>query len=305
MSHVASHYAKHLVKAPGGERINVSEKAVLCQLADDHREELGVAWPSMKALARRCCLSERQTRRIIAGLEGKGILRRIPTRRDDDGRQTSNEYVFLALDSPSPGPQTSEARRRLQKVPRSPMSAARGHGRPGSPVTSDRPARPLQSESPGHQRPPIEPLVEPAIDSSWRLSGEPYPPTPHAGARGTQYPRQSSNNAKASAFTNLALARSAWTGVMKDLSNALLASPPATERRPGFTNGAEDWKSFRFGDVAVVQVERVEPGALMIELRSPQPEATEHGLAKYQKRIAQSLRSWYGCEVRLSVCGSA
>ncbi len=274
MSHAASHYAKHVVKAPGGERINVSEKAVLCQLADDHREELGVAWPSMKALARRCCLSERQTRRIIAGLERKAILRRIPTRRDDDGRQTSNEYVFLVLDSPSPGPQISEVRRRLQKVSRSPMSSPRRHGRPGPPVASVRPARPRQSEAPGHQHPPIEHLVESAIDPSRSPSSEPCPPTPQAGAPGTQYKTHSSNNAKTSPFTDLALARSAWTGVMKDLSAALLTAPPAMQRRQGFTNGAEDWQSFRFGDLAIVAVKLTEPGPLILELK--QPRATGH-----------------------------
>ena len=139
MSHAASHYAKHVVKAPGGERINVSEKAVLCQLADDHREELGVAWPSMKALARRCCLSERQTRRIIAGLERKAILRRIPTRRDDDGRQTSNEYVFLVLDSPIARPANIG----------SPAQVAKS-----LPLTYVLPPSSWSSGSPGRQRPP-------------------------------------------------------------------------------------------------------------------------------------------------------
>lgn len=84
------------MNAPTGEKIAVSEKGVLRELADDHREEIGVAWPSLGNLARRCCLSERQTRRVIARLERKGLLRRIPNKRDTHGGQTSNEYVFLA-----------------------------------------------------------------------------------------------------------------------------------------------------------------------------------------------------------------
>lgn len=69
MSHAASRYVKHLVKAPDGSRITPTEKAVLSQLADDHNEVLGVAWPSMKDLARRSCLSDRRCRKVIARLE--------------------------------------------------------------------------------------------------------------------------------------------------------------------------------------------------------------------------------------------
>ena len=43
MSHATSRYVKQLVKALNREKISVSEKAVLRELADDHREELGLA----------------------------------------------------------------------------------------------------------------------------------------------------------------------------------------------------------------------------------------------------------------------
>lgn len=130
MSHAATNYVKHLVRAPNGEKITASEKAVLGQLADDHREELGVAWPSLRNLAKRCCLSERQTRRIIAGLERKGVLRRIPNKRDKDGGQTSNEYAFEALGLPPTDAKLVATRCKLQKVPRLPMSARQSQKRP-------------------------------------------------------------------------------------------------------------------------------------------------------------------------------
>lgn len=92
---------------------------------------------------------------------------------------------------------------------------------------------------------------------------------------------------------------------MKDLSAALLTAPPAMQRRQGFTNGAEDWQSFRFGDLAIVAVKLTEPGPLILELSSPEPQATERGLSKYQARLECSLHKWYGREVRLKMRDSA
>ena len=139
MSHAATNYVKHLVRAPNGEKITASEKAVLGQLADDHREELGVAWPSLRNLAKRCCLSERQTRRIITRLECKGVLRRIPNKRDTDGGQTSNEYAFEALGLPPTDARLVAIRCKLQKVP---------------PVTYVRPSKPEAPGACGQQRHP-------------------------------------------------------------------------------------------------------------------------------------------------------
>jgi len=185
VSHAATNYVKHLVRAPNGEKITASEKAVLGQLADDHREELGVAWPSLRNLAKRCCLSERQTRRIITRLECKGVLRRIPNKRDTDGGQTSNEYAFEALGLPPTDARLVAIRCKLQKVPRLPMSARQSQKRPAPAASSVTPPRVVGSGAPGRRRPPIEPLVELLRDSSVERLGDSslskpkaIPPTP-------------------------------------------------------------------------------------------------------------------------------
>jgi hypothetical protein len=194
VSHAATNYVKHLVRAPNGEKITASEKAVLGQLADDHREELGVAWPSLRNLAKRCCLSERQTRRIIAGLERKGVLRRIPNKRDKDGGQTSNEYAFEALGLPPTDAKLVATRCKLQKVPRLPMSARQSQKRPVPAASSVTPPRVVRSGAPRRPRPPIEPLVELLRDSSVERLGDSslskpktIPPTPHASAWRVNY----------------------------------------------------------------------------------------------------------------------
>ena len=139
MSHKASHYVKHLVKAPDGSKINSTEKAILCQLADDHREESGVAFPSMKSLARRSCTSERNCRRVIAGLEVRGVLVRIATRRKDGGGQSSNFYVFCELDSAETAMQLVETGLDALKVPRRLMSGGGGRRAPCLPDMQRRP----------------------------------------------------------------------------------------------------------------------------------------------------------------------
>ena len=101
VSHAAVAYVKNLSTASDGSKITAIEKAVLLQLADDHNEELGVAWPSLRHLARRCCLSERHTRKVISSLERKGVIRRIPCLRQSDGAQTSNNYSFRRFGSSS------------------------------------------------------------------------------------------------------------------------------------------------------------------------------------------------------------
>ena len=100
MSHKASRYVKNLVRAPDGSKITATEKSVLCQLADDHREDSGFAFPSLKKLARRSCTSERNCRRVIRRLEKKGVVIRLATCRKDHGGQSSNVYIFTDLDCP-------------------------------------------------------------------------------------------------------------------------------------------------------------------------------------------------------------
>jgi hypothetical protein len=108
-----------------------------------------------------------------------------------------------------------------------------------------------------------------------------------------------------SAFGSLSLARLAWIDVMQDLHSSLLGSTPVElEKRPGLTNGADDWKSFRLDDVAVESVGERSGGTVELVLSSPEPKATELGLQKYRSRVARALNKWYGRDVRLLLRGT-
>lgn len=76
-----------------------SAKLVLMALADN-ADDKGVCWPSVRLLAKKCCLSEREIRRILEQLKSGGYVR-ISKRFRTDGSQTSNRYIVLP--SPSVG----------------------------------------------------------------------------------------------------------------------------------------------------------------------------------------------------------
>ena len=69
----------------------------LADIADDH----GLCWPSVKALARKCSLSERSVQRVLHSLQSKELLSVEPQFRKD-GSRSSNRYR-LALDALPPG----------------------------------------------------------------------------------------------------------------------------------------------------------------------------------------------------------
>jgi DNA-binding MarR family transcriptional regulator len=70
-----------------------SMKLVLMALADIANDE-GICWPSVRLLARKCSLSDRTVRGIIADLEAKGFIR-IERRFRTNGSQASNRYEVL------------------------------------------------------------------------------------------------------------------------------------------------------------------------------------------------------------------
>jgi hypothetical protein len=71
-----------------------SHKLVLMALADIANDD-GVCWPSVRLLAKKCCLCEREVRRVIDQLKLGGLLR-VEERFRADGSQTSNRYLVLS-----------------------------------------------------------------------------------------------------------------------------------------------------------------------------------------------------------------
>ena len=299
MSHKASHYVKHLVKAPDGSKITATEKAILCQLADDHREDSGVAFPSIKLLALRSCVSERNCRRLIAALEKRKILYRIATCRKDGGGQSSNFYIFRALDRPEVAAQLVESGRDTLKVPRLLMSGVGGHRAPGGADTLRRGRRTPHAAPLGHHAPPIEHLVESLSESS--LSTQSKLNTPISPSQASGDPCSSSSNENRTPLS-LQLARIGFGAATEAVREALVRlSPPAFENRRGFRNGALEWSEYRFNDLSVISCEVDDTSALALTVSSPDPKATECGLEKYKSRWEKALGRAFGQPVYLKL----
>jgi DNA-binding Lrp family transcriptional regulator len=287
VSHKASHYVKHLVKAPDGSRINSTEKAILCQLADDHREESGVAFPSMKSLARRSCTSERNCRRVIAVLEARGVLLRIATRRKDSGGQSSNLYVFCELDTPDAAFAAVENGLEALKVPRRLMSGGGGQYAPGVADTLRRDGRTERAAPPGHAAPPIEHLSESSKESLGRKQIERVPPISPKGERNP---------------SQLNMMRAGFTSAVNAVHDALMRlTPPSFESRANFRNGAFEWQDYRFGEMALESYEMTRSRGLVLTVSSPNSAATARGLEKYKARWSAALQRAFGQAVQLEL----
>jgi hypothetical protein len=76
------------------ENLSVPEKFVLLILADYHRSDDKVAWPSVSTLAKDCLMEDRSVSRILSRLEEKGFIRRFA----GCGRGKMSVYQFLGLD---------------------------------------------------------------------------------------------------------------------------------------------------------------------------------------------------------------
>jgi Helix-turn-helix domain len=301
VSHKASHYVKHLVKAPDGSKITATQKAILCQLADDHREESGIAFPSMKVLARRSCVSERNCRRLIAALEKSRVLNRIATCRKEGRGQSSNFYIFCALDPPGVAAQLVESGREFLKVPRLLMSGGGGHSAPGGTDALRRERRTPSAAPPGHPAPPIEHLVEPVSNSSLSTQSELNTPISPSEARGRPSSIAPIDGTKA----QLQLARIGMRAAIDAVHDALtLLTPLAFENRCGFRNGALEWSEYRFGDLTVNSCEVDHAGAIVLSVSSPDPKATARGLEKYKARWHKALNKSFGRSVQLRLCGN-
>jgi len=300
MSHQASRYAKNLVTAPNGEKITASEKLVLTQLADDHRMEVGVAWPSVGSLAKRCCLSKRQVRRNLASLERKQVIRRIAYRRDHDGSQSSNEYVFPALSHLPLARNQLETRQKLQKVRRSPMA-----GRPSQwrlAVTAINASRPrtASSGSRGHQRPPIEHLRELLEKTRSKKLVEQIPPTPLGDARTAESTQHPLANQLEPWFRDLNLVRTAWKDALRAFEGALPAQKPSHLReRPGCTSNVDAWQAFVSANFVVESIDQCKAGNLILKLKGRKPDVSHESFEPFREMITIRLEKFYGRKIGL------
>jgi hypothetical protein len=273
-------------------------------LADSYNKEVGGAWPKMKTIADSCCMSDRYCRQLIQGLERKQVLRRVFYRREQDGSQTTNEYIFIALEKPIPAATLVEARRKFQRVPRIPISGESRTLIPSPLEGRGRGSRAKAATPPGTQVPPIDHLGKPVVDSALRALLGPFPHIPQNAAQTLNGAKPSPNQKTKNAFCDAGLARTAWDVVIQDLRKGLLVVSPSTlEKRPGFTNGSKDWRSFRFNEVVAESAGLDGRGGVVLNLSSPNSKATARGLEKYQKRIALSLSKFYGCKATLKLQG--
>lgn len=292
MSHTACNYVKYLRRAPNGQKITVAEKAVLGILADYHRDDMGCAWPSVKKLAECSCVGERWCREILARLEQKGVIRRVSTSRQDGG-QSSNEYIFPALDSLGSKAKADAARQKFQRVkrrrpegtsvhpPRKDSSGGAGNDPAPAPGT-------IVHGRPGTLVQPIEPLVESSLESASDSSWETGSPISPSQASGELDPHQ------------LRLIRIAFGSAQDAVHDALMRlTPPAFEKRRNFRNGAVEWGEYRFGDLTVHSCEPDPVNGLVLALTSPDATATARGLEKYKARWDAALQKAFGQSVRL------
>jgi hypothetical protein len=271
-------------------------------LADSYNEEVGCAWPKMKTMADSCCISDRYCRQLIQDLERKQVLRRVFYRRAQDGSQTTNEYIFLALEKPIPAATLVDARRKFQRIPRVPISGESRTLIPSPLEGRGRGSRTKAAAPPGTQVPPIDQLGKPLVDSALKALLGPFPPTPKNAVRTANSEKNSPNKNTKSAFLDPGLAHTAWDAVMENLGKGLLTlTPRDLEKRAGFTNGSKDWRSFRFNEVAVESVEMDARGVVVLVLSSPNPKATARGIEKYQSRIAVTLSKFYGCKAKIKL----
>jgi hypothetical protein len=114
---------KHLTHTPDGRKLTPSEKGVLMQIADDHNEDRGYAWPSIPKLAMRVGLSDSQCRRLIRGLERENVVESRARLRDDNEGRLANDYRFW-FDKPFDAASTAKTDKRLR------LQAAQRAGRP-------------------------------------------------------------------------------------------------------------------------------------------------------------------------------
>lgn len=77
-----------------------SSKLVLMALADA-ADEVGLCWPRVRIIAKKCCVSERTVQRVIKQFEHDNVLM-VETDWRKNGAQTSNRYHLQMAPRPAP-----------------------------------------------------------------------------------------------------------------------------------------------------------------------------------------------------------
>jgi hypothetical protein len=299
MSYQAIRYVKKLVAAPNGEKITPSEKLVLAFLADVHNMEVGAAWPSVGTLAEECCTSPRQIRRHLASAERKEVILRVACRRDCDGSQTSNEYVFLALSCSQPPRNQVEARRKWQSTPRSHMTGRTGQQHPAAPAISASRPRSKTSSSRGQERPPLEHLEEILGKVLSKKLIEQIPPTPLAGARTVEKIQHPLTEQRESPLKNLKLARKAWKDVLEAIEGALQTQQPSQLMgRPDCTANISVWQTFTSAKLVVDCIDESRAGDLIIKLKGGKLDVSAESFEPFQQMITIGLEKFYGRKIQ-------
>lgn len=213
-------------------------------------------------------------------------------RRDDLGGQSSNDYFFPALGSPSQTLQAKGRRLKIQKVSRTPMMPMAGRRGQARPLAADISSHPAPTNATGGPRrgcPPIESLGDCSIDfQSDSPSEAPAVRKRTANVRLAE-PRKTIPERAKAPFADLGLARMAWNSLVERVRAA---------------HGAKEFRKFRFRDVTIVSADIDGAGAVHLTLRSPAPEKAEAGFAEHETTISQALRGFYGRTVKLRVIGN-
>lgn len=303
MSHRANFYVKKLIVAPNGEKMTASEKSVLAQLADDHREEVGAAWRNMRDTAKLACVSLAQCRRILRELERKGVIESMPNfHQVKDGstkfRQVSNEYRFCELDPPfdKKTVAVTAARMKYQKIQRerrpvqlklaainaderggrSPMRGGATHRCAGAPLTDEREPHSPMSGPDSFMDSSVDSGVEPSSDQG-------NPPTPQRGAKIAPIEIESWNY-----FT--VMLKSELGSIPNNL--ALAKQFTNVQPSPGFTPQTMNDYDVCFRDWWLVDVRRM-PNGLLLITEAEDEEATAAGLQKYKSRLLRLAQRYF------------
>ena len=295
MSYLATHKIKHLTHFFDGSKLSASEKGILMQLADDHNEDRGCAWPSIPKLAVRVGLGEKQCRRLVQKLEQKKMIESRPRLREHNEARTSNEYRFW-FDPQFDRASTRATNQRLQlQAQRSAQRATQMHFSP--PPAEGRGTLPPKGVSPGHPRPsppptegrgPLpseggqdhleEPLGELSLDLGSDHKRNPLPPVGQGA---------SLDPVDQDRFNSLKL----------QLKSDLCSTSPRLAKAKGFAEiipGQNDYDSC-FVEWFLRRVERKADG-LVLFTEANNHDLTKSGLKKYEKRLAQAawLRFGFG-----------
>lgn len=300
LSHRANIYVKHLRIAPNGEKVTPSEKAVLGQVADDHREEVGAAWSSMGSIAERACMSARNCRRIMRELERKGVIETTPNLQERNGAQTSNECRFCEIDPPfnMKNVTITAKRMELQKVRRlrmpvqerlyPPDNVVRGGRTTSSGAAGQRKPRGADNDVRGGRTTSsaLDPLVEPSIDSGGETLVDPKKPTLPSQGRVTDRVVEVGRDARWDDFILLLKSE------MFSIPGNLAAAKGFSEIKPGqndFDTCFREW----WLDAIGTRPQGLLAGGAVLYTMAEDADATEAGITKYRDRLVRIAKKCF------------